>query len=161
MWSKDRYYEKRRGSGYYRNERNERIRDNKPQVDFWKKIKKVAYSEREIGRFYLKFSMEISRPVFMDGSEGFFQLSTMIKINDHYIRLSPSVLIELMDILSEKREHILEAINDVREQNEIIRESQKETEQKAREKIESGRYRRSRSHGHYRDSGYHDDYRID
>lgn len=56
-----------------------------------------------------------------DGTEGFYKLSTIIKSNDHFLRLTPMEIIELMDILAYNREKVLEAANYVREENDKIR----------------------------------------
>lgn len=146
---KDRDYDRGRNHKDRKPPDNRRPRpENRLTVDFWRKIKKVAYSERSIGRFFLKLSIEISRPVFVDGSEGFYQLSTILKINDHYIRISPVILVEIMDILADKREQILEAVKHVRDENEKIRESRRETEEKAQARTGPRKYQRTKNNGH-------------
>jgi hypothetical protein len=107
-------------------------KDREPRVDIWKKPKKVLYTERALGKTFLQVSIEIKQPVLTDGREGFFQLSTQIKSNDHYIRLTPTAIIELMDILANNREKILDAVAYVREENEIMRESEQERPRRRR-----------------------------
>ena len=101
---------------YHSNEKN-----RGPKIDIWKQPKKVLYAERELGKNFLQVSIEINQPILSDGRDGFYQMSTSIKFNNHYIRLSPVAIIELMDILEYNRDKIIDAATHVREQNDIIR----------------------------------------
>ena len=107
--------------------------DRGPRIDIWKKPRKVIYSERELGKNFLQVSIEINQPVMDNGRDGFYQLSTRINVNNHYIRVPPQALIELMDVLQINRDKILDAAKHVRDENDIIRESQETPRRRRRQ----------------------------
>jgi len=143
----DHDYRRNNQRGNYR-ERPRPRRENRPRIDYWKKIKKIAYTEKDMGRHFIKLSIEVSRPVFIDEKEGFFQLGTMLQVNEHYLRIPPKILVEIMGLLGENKEAIMEAVDYVNEQNDIVRDEQ-EARRKSQEEDDHQprKYRRQRSRG--------------
>jgi len=110
---------------------------SRPHVDYWKKIKTITKTRKQVGNIWLEVEISVERPVFVGGDEGFFRVNAMIKVDKHYIRLSTRAFLELFDILIAKQDAILDTVDEIRERNMQIKDLN-------RREFASGRRRRRR-----------------
>lgn len=97
--------------------RNEQNRKDHQPIDYWEDIRAVLERERDVGRKHLSFTIDMQRPVFMDGTMGYYRLNTFIKIDRNYLQLSTSALSALANYFYYNRERIVSAIEEVRNRN--------------------------------------------
>lgn len=97
-------------------------------IDYWEDIRTVADIERDVGKNHVVFSIIMQRPVFMGGEMGYYRLNTFLKVDNHYLRLSTSVLATLANFFFNNQNKILDAIDEVRGRNAKIDDMNSEHE---------------------------------
>jgi hypothetical protein len=97
----------------------ERPHEHQP-IDYWEDIKNVLERDRDVGRRHLYFKIDMQRPVFVDGSMGYYRLNTFIEIDRKYLQLSTSALAAMANYFHYNRDRILNAIDEVRNMNAKI-----------------------------------------
>jgi hypothetical protein len=113
----------------------ERTHQHQP-IDYWEDIKNILDRDRDVGRRHLSFRIGMQRPVFVDGTMGYYRLNTFIDIDGRYIQLSTSALAAMANYFHYNRDRILNAIDEVRNMNARI---DKATEEREARRNQNGR----------------------
>jgi hypothetical protein len=113
----------------------ERTHQHQP-IDYWEDIKNILDRDRDVGRRHLSFRIGMQRPVFVDGTMGYYRLNTFIDIDGRYIQLSTSALAAMANYFHYNRNRILNAIDEVRNMNARI---DKATEEREARRSQNGR----------------------
>lgn len=108
--------------------RDKNINREHKTIDYWEDIRTVADIERDVGKNHVVFNIIMQRPVFMGGEMGYYRLNTFLKVDNHYLRLSTSVLATLANFFINNQNKILDAIDEVRGRNAKIDDMNSEHE---------------------------------
>ncbi|MHC4298781.1 MAG: hypothetical protein ACYS7Y_16000 [Planctomycetota bacterium] len=93
----------------------------------WHTIKNIFYEENNDHSLPLKIDSIIERPEYANKEMGFYRLITIISVGDYHVRLPIKYLRTIMRWLEEKKDIILEAIDEVHELNNKHRAENQKT----------------------------------
>jgi len=98
------------------------------KVKKWRKVRKILDIKEAYGRHTLGLLVDVMQPEFDNGSLGNKNVSAIIKLNEHYLRLSTKAFCHLLLILKDHTDDLLDAIDSVEAEN-----MQKKYERKSEE----------------------------
>jgi hypothetical protein len=102
------------------NDRRDNGRRRESRVKEWETLERIVERSVEIGRASLRLEIVIDQPILDNDRRGFKRVATKISMGDRFLRLNTKALISLLDILTEERSVLLEAIDKVHAENEEI-----------------------------------------
>lgn len=106
---------------YRGNDRRPRSTTEFKEIDHWMQIRNIVDRARESGKSYVELCIDMERPEFKDGTQGYYRINTLIQVDERFsLRLSTSALGVLRRFFHEHDEDILDAVAEVRRKNARI-----------------------------------------